>query len=80
MKRFMYLLMLVVYLAFMSISCNSVNKDHGKHSHGKHVHEHGNHDHEHDSCKKHTEQEEFVVGDSTAIKKEAEDHDHDHDH
>ena len=69
-------MMSVLYLTFMNISCTSgYQQDHG------HSHEPGEAPHTHDQPvegHEHTEQEEFTLEDTTAIKGSEEPHDHDH--
>lgn len=83
MKRIIYLMILSMYLTFMSVSCLSGHQD----EHG-HTHEHNddNHEHTHDhDSHDHHDQEEFIVGDSSGYVQDEEhengdEHDHDHEH
>jgi len=68
MKRFIYLMMFVGYFTFMSSACNSGSSN--SHEHGDETHTHDDHDNDN------TEQEEFVVGDTTATHDESVPHDH----
>ncbi|PRY98876.1 hypothetical protein BY457_109145 [Marinilabilia salmonicolor] len=73
MKRFMYLLVFSVYMAFMAASCAT-----GSQKSDDHGHEHGTETHEHDHAQEHVTQEEFVVDDSTNTSGTEEHHDHEH--
>ena len=82
MKQIVFLLIIVMYLAFATTSCrNPKNKDAAQtHEHGEttHVHDGTEHSHSHDSVP--AGQVEFTVTDSLAAKDSAEKaHDHAHE-
>jgi hypothetical protein len=76
MKKIKNILIITLYVVFMTTSCaprTDKNNDHG-HDHGTENHDH-NHDHDH------TEQEEFVVGDTAgASLQKPHSHNDDHGH
>ena len=74
MKRIIYSMMCIAYFAFLAISCGPVNNKAQSHEHGDETHTHDDHD------EGHTEQEEFVVSDTTATHDESVPHDHVEDH
>ena len=71
MKRFIYAMMFIAYFAVMASACGPGNNKAQSHEHGDETHTHDDRDLEH------TEQEEFVVGDTTATHDESVPHDHD---
>ena len=85
MKRILFLLTIVTYLAFTTTSCrNPKNKDAAQtHEHGETTHVHDGTEHTHDSVP--AGQVEFTITDSLAAKDSAEKahehaHEHGHDH
>jgi hypothetical protein len=79
MKRFIFSLLIVLYIALITVSCGS-----GGRNSGEHPHEHGPDSHEHTDEMEHTGQEEFHLNDADSLEDSmqqgAEDHPHDHDH
>ena len=72
MKRFIYAMIFIAYFAVMASACGSENNKAQSHSHGDDTHTHD------DQNTDHTEQEEFVVSDTTATDEKSQ-HDHDHE-
>lgn len=81
MKRILFLLTIVTYLAFTTASCRNGKKQANEqtHEHGETTHVHDGTEHTHDSVP--AGQVEFTVTDSLAAKDSAEKaHDHAHEH